>query len=428
METPNLNNLPIRRMVTSSNLSHYEEMTMKKPDTERHRAPGSGSVCQNPSGSWRAYVTIPSDNGGKSRRHSQSFPTKRQAEKWLRDQIREIENGLRAENISITLDNVAQQCLSEKRLTVKQSTLRDYHDWMDRYISPHLGNRPIRSIKPIDISRFYTELIDSNCSESTVSHIHSVLRLILQYAVKHELLSANPALRASHPSRKKTKQDLFLTPDQSRQLINELDCSWYQTIVCVALATGMRSGEIRGLTWDKIDFEYQTIRVSAQMPTRKLAGQPRELESLKTRSSYRTLRVGPKLIEMLKQHRARINQHAAFKGSAWKESGLIFTSRVGTPMDPSELEKTLKAAFRSLGLDGKLTFHHLRHTAASFMLAYGIPVHEVSRYLGHASTEITLNVYGHVIPQGKIRLQNLDENSIPSLMDQLLFSETTPIA
>ncbi len=401
---------------------------MKKSFTENHRAPGSGSVYQNPSGSFRAQVTIPSENGGKPRRISNSFQTKRLAESWIREQIRGVETGLRAENMSITLDDVAQQCLTEKRLAVKPSTLRDYHDWLDRYISPHLGNQPIRSIKPLDISKFYTDLIDRDCSESTVSHIHSVLRLILQHAVKHELLSANPALRVSIPSRKKIRQDLFLTPAQSRQLINELDSSWYQTIVCVALATGMRSGEIRGLTWDKIDFENQTIRVSAQMPARKLRGKARELESLKTKSSYRTIRVGPKLIEILKQHKAQMNRQAMFQGSAWRESNLVFASRVGTPMDPSELEKTLKTAFFSLGLDAKLTFHHLRHTAASFMLAYGIPVHEVSRYLGHASTEITLNVYGHIIPQGKFRLQNLDENSIPSLMDQLLFGEITPIA
>lgn len=402
---------------------------MKKSFTENHRAPGSGSVYQNPSGSFRAQVTIPSENGGKPRRISNSFQTKRLAESWIRDQIRSIESGLRAENMSITLDDVAQQCLTEKRLTVKPSTLRDYHDWLDRYISPHLGNRPIRNIKAIDVSQFYADLIEnSQCSESTIRHIHSVLRLILQYAVKHEVLSTNPALNASYPSNTGTRQNLFLTPAQSRRLIIELDNSWYQTIVCVALATGMRSGEIRGLTWDKIDFENQTIRVSAQMPARKLRGKSRELESLKTRSSYRTIRVGPKLIEMLKQHKAKMSRQAMFQGSAWRESNLVFTSRVGTPMDPSELEKTLKTAFSSLGLDAKLTFHHLRHTAASFMLAYGIPVHEVSRYLGHASTEITLNVYGHIIPQGKFRLQNLDENSIPSLMDQLLFGEITPIA
>jgi len=108
------------------------------------------------------------------------------------------------------------------------------------------------------------------------------------------------------------------------------------------------------------------------------------------------------------QHEERMAQ-----GERWVEHGLIFTTSIGTPIHARNLIRYFKKLLNEAGLT-EIRFHDLRHTAASIMLNHGIPVIVVSRRLGHARPSITLDVYGHLIPNmDEIAAQRIDELVIP---------------
>ena len=133
--------------------------------------------------------------------------------------------------------------------------------------------------------------------------------------------------------------------------------------------------------------------------------------SPKTRLGKRTIVLGTKTIEILRKHQEYQQQEHLSTGEAWKEYGLMFTTRNGTPIHPRNLLRDFKKLLIVAGLP-PIRFHDLRHTAASILLNQGIPIITVSRRLGHARASITLDVYGHLI--------STSQNDVAELIDNLL--------
>lgn len=157
-----------------------------------HRAPGSGSVTKNPSGSYRAQVTIPSTTGNKPHRVTRSFNTKREAEEWMRQSIHDVNSGLSAENYNITLDEYYKKWISIKQMKVRIRTLDDYQRLCRLYIVPNFGNKSMRSIKTTDINSFYVLLGSRGTGVPTIDYVHRVLRTIFSDAIREGVVSFNP--------------------------------------------------------------------------------------------------------------------------------------------------------------------------------------------------------------------------------------------
>ena len=166
----------------------------------------------------------------------------------------------------------------------------------------------------------------------------------------------------------------------------------------LALAYGMRRGEVLGLHWSALDWAAGTLAVthsvrrikdrdtSSGRRTRLIVGE------LKTPKSRRTLALTPEMVAMFRQHRVRQAEARMAAGTRWQDCGLIFASEIGTPMDPDNFSHARLCERAGLG---HWHPHELRHSGASLMLAQGTPLHVVSDVLGHASIAITKDVYGH---------------------------------
>jgi integrase len=126
-------------------------------------------------------------------------------------------------------------------------------------------------------------------------------------------------------------------------------------------------------------------------------GEGVKFSSPKTRYGKRSITLGVKTIEILRKHYEQQQTKQRKAGEVWKEHGLIFTTRFGTPLSPRNLLRDYKKLLHNAGLP-PIRFHDLRHTAASILLNQGVPVIAVSRRLGHAKASITLDIYGHLIP------------------------------
>ncbi len=119
----------------------------------------------------------------------------------------------------------------------------------------------------------------------------------------------------------------------------------------------------------------------------------------KTRYSRRTINIGPDLVEMLTAHRQNQIVQKQFTGSKWQDCDLVFTNTIGNPLDQRNMQRDFDAMLMDAGL-AKIRFHDLRHNAASMMLANSTSVVSVSRYLGHSSPQVTMEIYAHLVPGG----------------------------
>jgi integrase len=158
----------------------------------------------------------------------------------------------------------------------------------------------------------------------------------------------------------------------------------------------MRQGEVQGLRWEDVDFERGTLRVVAQLQRDAETGQLLRVET-KTTRSRRTLRLTDSVRRVLLEHRERQNAER-LDVDAWEDPTLVFTTRPGTPIHPRNDYRAFRELVRQNGLR-QVRIHDLRHTAASVLLAQGVPARVVMEILGHSQISVILNTYAHVAPE-----------------------------
>jgi integrase len=184
-----------------------------------------------------------------------------------------------------------------------------------------------------------------------------------------------------------------LTPDQARRLIEAARGRRNEALFALMLATGLRRGEALGLKWQDFDRYSGIIRVARQL-TRE--GSVLVTSDTKTFRSRRALNLPEPLVAALLEHERRQGEERVRRRTRWVEGDFIFTSRRGTPLDPRNFYREFRAICDDAGL-GHWHPHELRHSAASLMLAQGVKLHVVSQVLGHSSSRMTSDVYGHLL-------------------------------
>jgi len=160
------------------------------------------------------------------------------------------------------------------------------------------------------------------------------------------------------------------------------------------VALGLRQGEALGLRWEDVDLDRRLLRVSFAL--QRVDGELILVEP-KTARSRRTMRLPAAVAAILREHRTRQVQERLLAGSGWRERGLVFTTRSGGPLDGSAVTKDFQRCLAAAGLP-KMRFHELRHSAASLMLAQGLPLRTVMEVLGHSTITLTANTYSHLLP------------------------------
>ncbi|MFB9464558.1 site-specific integrase [Streptomyces cinereospinus] len=181
-----------------------------------------------------------------------------------------------------------------------------------------------------------------------------------------------------------------LSVAEARLLIRESAEDRLHALYVLALVLGMRRGELLGLRWDAVDSDRETLIVERAL--QRVSGELR-LVRPKTLASVRTVPLPPAVVKALTEHRERQAQERAAAGTEWKENGLIFTSRIGTPLGPDNLRRSLYPLRKRLGLE--IRFHDLRHSAVSLLLDLGVPPHIVRQIVGHSDIGVTMKIYAH---------------------------------
>lgn len=277
--------------------------------------------------------------------------------------------------------------------TVKDTTMDGYRQILRLYVIPAIGKVKLAKLSPLHVQEMLSGMERRGLSATSRRHARAVLRRALNHAERFELVHRNAAAQTEAPRGQVHRIDDALTQEEARALLEAAAGDPLEPIVRVALSLGLRKGETLALKWSNIDLDAGTLTVAATI--RRRTGHGLVETSPKTARSRRTLPLPRTCIDSLRAHRTAQLQDRLAVGSAWVDGDYVFTSPIGTPIDPSNLNTKFRALCTRAGI-GPRRFHALRHSAATLMLGQGVPLAVISDVLGHASYAITADVYARV--------------------------------
>ena len=354
-------------------------------------AKGNGSVRQRENGTWEGRCII----NGKRR----SFYGERQSDvlKAMRAAQKAADDGVFFEPAKVDLAGWLDHWLREYvKPSAKPLTFTTYQSRVETHIKPALGRVKLQQLNATQIQAFYNDLrTEQELSPKTIKNVHGILHKALDQALKLRYIGLNAADACTLPRVEKKEIKPLTEAEIAAFLAAIQEDEPLRDLFTVALFTGMREGEICGLSWDAVNFRDGTITVKQQLCKEKEKGGKHYIATTKN-DKARTLTVAPFVMDILfNVQRAQCADHLAL-GLAWSnEFNLVFTDKTGRYIVPQTALKRFKAAATKIGRPDA-RFHDLRHTYAVTALQEGDDVKTVQQNLGHATASFTLDVYGHV--------------------------------
>ena len=278
------------------------------------------------------------------------------------------------------------------KIKVRPSSHQTYRGYIDHHIAPNIGDLPLEKLTTMDLQKLYRKLLNKGrvdrveakqqpkgLSAKTVRNINQVISSAMDFAVAQKIIPENPCKAVALP--KVEHREMQTIPaEQLQAFLQEAKATGVYEMYYIALATGLRRGELLGLKWTDIDWKNGIIKVRRQVA--RVDGQIVEAP-LKTKNSYRAVTISQQAIEVLKQQKETTNDQ------------YVFPSPNGGPISPDSVNNMLKRVLARAGIP-KVRFHDLRHTFATIALQNGVDIKTVSGMLGHFSAGFTLDTYAHV--------------------------------
>ncbi len=279
------------------------------------------------------------------------------------------------------------------RPTVRPSTYVSYAGIVNDHLIPELGRIRLSRLAPQDVQEMLNRKLAEGLSPRRVDYLRGVLHRALNQALRWSLVGRNVAGLARSP--KQVRYEIRpLSPPEVGPLLETVRGDRLEALFTLAVATGMRRGELLGLSWADVDLRAGTIQVRHALE--RFEGAYRLVEP-KAARGVRSVNPPAFALESLQRCRRRQAEERELAQSEWTEWGLVFATPVGLPRDGSMVTHALHRHLRRVGLRHQ-RFHDLRHACASLLLAEGVNPRVVMEILGHSQVSLTLNTYSHVIP------------------------------
>jgi integrase len=267
---------------------------------------------------------------------------------------------------------------------------------VNRWLIPRLGGTKLPALTETQVRQAVADLAASGGKRGGPLSARScqlalvTLRMAITYAIRQGWAVRNVAADVKvRPTRRRMST---WTPEQARAFLAAIRDDRDAALYTLALARGLRRGELAGLRWGNVDLDRGSLAIVETVVL--VAAQPQP-STPKTTAGVRRIGLDPQLIDVLRAHRRRQLQERLVAGPAWTDSGRVFTDELGVPTRPDHITDRFRALCRQAKVP-TIRLHDARHTAATLMLAGGVPTKVVSEILGHADTRITSDIYQHV--------------------------------
>lgn len=332
------------------------------------------------------------ENGKRKQKWISGFKTKKEAEAALAELINEVESGtfIMSNNVKVDkflkywLDNYAKPNLSP-------TTVYGYEIIIEKHLTPFFKDIELQKLRPIDLQQYFINKKDELSGKTLLQH-YRVLHKALNFAFKNKLIKDNPIEYVDPPKPNKYHAKV-LSLEEIKRLLECLKGSDLEVIINVALALGLRRGELLGLKWSDINFDEETVTIRNNLVR---AGSELIIKTPKSDSSNRTLKISKNIIDMLKKHKVKQNEIKLQLGENYKNNDLVFCNKDGSMINPSTFSHIFSDFLKKNNLP-QIRLHDLRHTNATLMLKSNISPKVAGNRLGHSTVTITLDLYSHVL-------------------------------
>ena len=285
---------------------------------------------------------------------------------------------------------------------VRPRTYGSYRELARLYVLPMLGGVPLRTLQPAQLQHLYGALLARGLAPKTVRNVHGVLHRALAQAVDWGLAARNVAAVVQAPKVEHPEAAALGPEEVARLLAAARDTRW-AALLTVAVATGLRQGELLGLRWADLDLDAGVLHVRRQLGRDKTFAPP------KTSRGRRRVELPELAIEALRAHRRHQDEERGGHGPAYEEQDLVFCTHPGRPLGWRNVTRAFKGLLRQARLPD-MPFHALRHTTASLLFLQRVHPKVVQEQLGHSRIGITLDLYSHLFPSlGKEAANRLDD-------------------
>ena len=339
---------------------------------------------------WIASVTIGYDAQGRRVTRRASGKTKTEAKTKLRELLRDQDDGVPTPVDGYTVADAVAYWLTYGLRGRDEATVSNYTTLAKTHILPTLGRRKLRELSAEDVDQWLTTE-SRQCSTRTLRLLHSILSRSIRNAQARDKVRRNVVVLCDVPTGRKGRPSKALTLGQATAIIKAAAESRLYAYIVLSLLIGARTEELRALRWRHVDLSGNLDAAPPVPPSISVLRSVRAGGDTKTRRSRRALAMPQRCVDALS---ALWDKRTCGHTERAKCDCLVFTTRVGTPLDTHNVRRDFRKVAEAAGLTaGEWTPRELRHSFVSLLSDDGMPIEHIARLVGHTSTAVTETVY-----------------------------------